>query len=182
MREKKNKSIRIALGGVLGGLSLVLMLSGSIFPFATFLAPALSGILLLPIAIEFGAATGFVLYAAIALLSIFMVPDKEMALIFIFFLGYYPLLKHKLDSLRAKILRWVTKLAVFNGSVFAMYGVILFLFPIVALTDEIKSMGALFLAVLLLAGNVTFVIYDIALVRFESMYHNVWRPRLMKFH
>ena len=38
--------------GVMCGLSIVMMLSGSIIPFATFCAPAIGGILLMPVAVE----------------------------------------------------------------------------------------------------------------------------------
>lgn len=182
MGGRKRNSIRIALGGLLGALSLVMMLSGSILPLATFLAPTISGVLLVPVAIEFGMGTGLVLYAAVSILSFFMVPDKEMALVFIFFLGYYPLIKPKLDSIRAKMLCYCAKLAAFNLSVVAMYCLILYVFPIPYLVAEMKQWGVLFAVVLLVCGNVTFVIYDIALVRFERIYREVWRPRLMRFH
>ena len=43
------------------------MLMGGILPLATYVAPALAGILIVPVAIEFGIKTGYVLYAAIGL-------------------------------------------------------------------------------------------------------------------
>lgn len=53
---------------------------------------ALAGILPTPVAIEFGIKTGYVLHAAIGLFSLFVVPDKEMSLIFVFFLALSRLL------------------------------------------------------------------------------------------
>ena len=180
--SRSTESRRIALGGVFTALALVVMLLGGMFPFATFSAPALAGILIVPAAIEFGMKTGYLLYAAIGLLSFFVVPDKEMAFIFIFLFGFYPLLKATLERLHCKWLQWVVKLLVFNGCVLCMYGLILFVFPIGAVVDEFEEMGMLFAALLLLLGNLAFVIYDVALARVVGLYCAKMRPRLMRMH
>ena len=122
------------------------------------------------------------LYAAIALLSFFVVPDKEMSLVFVFLLGWYPVAKLRLDKLRLRVVQWCTKFALFNISIVFMYAIILFLFPIASVVAEYEEAGLAFAGVLLLAGNVTFVIYDFALSRFLGMYLNLWRPKLMKLH
>ena len=102
MQKRSSESRKIALSGVFGSLAAVLMLMGGILPLATYVAPALAGILIVPVAIEFGIKTGYVLYAAIGLLSLFVVPDKEMSLIFVFFLGFYPLLKASIERMRSQ--------------------------------------------------------------------------------
>ena len=172
MQKRSSESRKIALSGVFGSLAAVLMLMGGILQLATYVAPALAGILIVPVAIEFGIKTGYVLYAAIGLLSLFVVPDKEMSLIFVFFLGFYPLLKAQ----------WAVKLAVFNACIVGMYGIILFLFPIGAVVEEFESMGIPFTGLLLLMGNVTFVIYDVAVARIIGLYCARFRARLMKMH
>ena len=78
MQKRSSESRKIALSGVFGSLAAVLMLMGGILPLATYVAPALAGILIVPVAIEFGIKTGYVLYAVIGLLSLFVVPDKEI--------------------------------------------------------------------------------------------------------
>ena len=128
MQKRSSESRKIALSGVFGSLAAVLMLMGGILPLATYVAPALAGILIVPVAIEFGIKTGYVLYASICLLSLFVVPDKEMSLIFVFFLGFYPLLKASIERMRSRAAQWAVKLAVFNACIVGMYGIILFLF------------------------------------------------------
>ena len=61
-------------------------------------------------------------YAAVSLLALLFVPDKEVALIFVFLLGYYPLAKPKFERIRPAVLRIVCKLLLCNGTVLAMYG------------------------------------------------------------
>lgn len=180
--RRSMQSRRIALGGVFTALALVVMLLGGIFPFSTFSAPAIAGILIVPVAIEFGMKTGYLLYAAVGLLSFFLVPDKEMALIFLFFFGFYPLLKAQLERIRPKGLQWAAKLLVFNGCVLCMYGLILFVFSMGVVVEEFEEMGKAFAALLLFLGNLVFVIYDIALVRIVGLYCAKMRPRLMRLH
>lgn len=178
--NSQKQSRRIALGGVFASLAVVCMLMGSVLPFSTYLAPALGGALLLPLAMEMGIGAGFLAFAAIAVLSMLMVPDKEMALMFVCLLGYYPILKLKLDGLHSKVVQWCMKFALCNISVCGMYAVILFLFPIAAVVAEFGEMSNVFIALLLLMGNVTFFLYDIALSRFAGLYLNVLRPKLLR--
>lgn len=180
--RRSMESRRIALGGIFSALSIVVMLMGGILPFATFSAPAIAGILIVPVAIEFGMKTGYLLYAAIGLLSVFILPDKEMALIFIFLFGFYPLLKARLERIPARVLQWAAKLTLFNVCIFCMYGLILFVFPIGAVVAEFEEMGTVFIASLLLLGNLAFVIYDMALVKMIGLYCVKMRPRLMNIH
>lgn len=179
-RGNGKKSGRIALCGLFAALSLCTMLMGSILPASTFSAPAFAGIFLVAVAVEYGMRTGFLLYAAVGLLSMLLVPDKEMALIFIFFLGFYPLVKAYLEKIRFPALRFAAKLMLFNVCILAMYSLILLVFPIPALQQEFSSMSGKALAILLLAGNVTFFVYDLAVARMVALYCAKLRPRLLR--
>ncbi len=182
MPKRQSESRKIALSGVFGALATVLMLMGGILPFATFAAPAAAGILLVPAAVEFGMKTGYILYAAIGLLSLFVVPDKEMSLIFIFFLGFYPLLKASIEHIRSHAVQWIVKFSIFNACIIAMYSIVIFLFPIEAIVQEFESAGLPFSALLLFLGNLTFLIYDTAVARIVGLYCLRLRPKLIKMH
>lgn len=182
LNMRRTQTGKLALCGLMGALAVVMMLTGSILPFATFCAPAISGIFLVPVAVECGMKLAWVLYAAVALISALFVPDKEMAFIFIFLLGYYPLLKARLDRVRSVLGRRLAKAAVFNAAVFSMYWVLLKLFPLAALVEEFSATGAWMLAALVVLGNVTFVIYDIALVNILRLYLLRVRPHLRLLH
>lgn len=175
---RKRQSAKVALCGVMCGLAVVVMLSGSIIPCATFCAPAISGFFLLPVAMECGMHLAWVCYAAISLMSILLVPDKEMAAIFVFFLGYYPLLKAYLQRIHNRILRIVIKILVFNGSILAMYTLLLYLFPIQYLVEEFAQTAGWMLMLLLIMANICFWIYDAALVNVLHLYILKLKPRL----
>lgn len=61
-------SFRVSFCGILAALMVALMLFGTMIPTATYICPALAGILIIPVVWEFGFRTGGVLYVAVALL------------------------------------------------------------------------------------------------------------------
>ena len=178
--HRQSESRRIALGGVFGALALALMLAGGFLPLATFAAPAFAGLLLVPVAIECGVKAGLLAYAAIGLLALFLVADKEMALIFLFFLGFYPLAKIGLEKLRHPAVRWASKFALFNACVLSMYAIILFVFPLPAVVLEFEGMGQVFIFFLLALANLTFLLYDKAIERLTALYCCKIRNKLLR--
>lgn len=166
--------------GVMCGLSIVLMLSGSIIPFATFCAPAMSGLLLMPVAVECGMRLAWVCYGAISALAVLFVPDKEMAAIFVFLFGCYPLLKAYIQRIPGRGLQFLVKAGFFNGTVLAMYGMLLFIFPMPSLVEEFAQTAQWMLAALLVMGNICFWIYDVALNNVLHVYVLKMQPRLRR--
>ncbi|MGN0975074.1 MAG: hypothetical protein ACI4OL_03670, partial [Gemmiger sp.] len=128
MHQQQSRSV--ALCGVLGALSLVLMLMGNLIPLATYCAPALAAVLLIPVQEEYGSRNSLLLYAAVALLSLILLPDKELAAMYALVLGYYPALRPQLNRIRARIVRVAAKLAVFNMAVLVTYGLLLAVFTV----------------------------------------------------
>ena len=141
----------------------------------------MGGILLVPIAMECGMRLAWVSYAALSLLSVLFVPDKESAFIFVFLLGHYPLLKAYLQRIPWRWLRAAVKTAAFNALVFACYGVVLYILPIQAIVQEFAHTAPLALAGLLALANVCFWVYDAALNNLIRAYALRMRPLLRRF-
>ena len=81
------------------------------------------------------------------------------------FLGYYPILKPKLDSLP---LRWLWKILLFNAAILLMYWLLMHLFGMAQLLHEFEEMGLLLTAITLAMGNATFFLLDRLLsIRFK---------------
>ena len=87
------KSWAMAYCGMAAALCVALMLLGAVIPVLMFLAPAVASLILATVCIECGRRMAFTAYGAVSLLSVLFVPDKEVALTFVFLLGYYPLVK-----------------------------------------------------------------------------------------
>lgn len=173
------KSKKIALVGMMCALAAVIMLMGGLIPLATFCCPLLAGLALIPVFVECGEKLAWGAYIAISLLALILCPDKEAALLFAF-VGYYPILRWRLDQIRNGFLRLAAKLAVFNVAVLAMYAVSIFIFQMAAIAAEYREMGLAMALFTLLLGNVTLVVYDVLLQRLTALYVVKFRDKLMK--
>ena len=157
MNQKNGKpASTVALGGVLAALAVVIMSLGGLIPVATYVSPMLCALLLQMVLVSCGARIAWAWYGAVAILAVLLSPDKEAAAVFVF-LGYYPIIKPKLDKLP---LRALWKGLLFNASVAVMYYLLLRLFGMEALNQEFSEMGVGVLVILLLMGNVTFYLLD----------------------
>ena len=108
MRRNKRTTV-LALCGVLAALAVALLFLGGTLPFATIACPVLASLVLIPVYAENGAKWGFLWYVTTALLGVLLTPDKETAVLFVFF-GYYPMLKRFLERLPGRTLTWIAKL------------------------------------------------------------------------
>lgn len=175
----KQKSWAMAYCGMAAAVCVVLMLLGAIIPVAMFIAPALAGFLIATVCVECGRKMAFTAYAAVSALCIFFVPDKEVSLIFVVLLGYYPLVKPWFDR-RPKLLRPVFKLLLCNGAVLVLYGGLALLFPAGEISQELRTTAIAAAVATLLLGNAAFLLYDKALRNMLAMYRYKWQPRMHK--
>ena len=146
---------------MMAALAVVIMSLGGLIPIATFVCPMLCMLLLRFVLTLCPRRIGWAWYGAVAILGLLLAPDKEAAALFAF-LGHYPILKPKLDQLPFAPL-W--KLLLFNGAILAMYWLLGNLFGMTELSAEFREMGAVMTVILLILGNVTFILLDILLGR-----------------
>lgn len=146
----------MALGGILAALAVVIMSMGTLIPVATYVCPMLCCLLLQMVLRTCGRRVAWAWYGAAAILSLLMAPDKEAAAVFAA-LGYYPIVKPKLDSLKGK---WLWKGLLFNGSVLALYWLLMHFLGFDGIASEFAQMGLVMTALTLVLGNVTFFLLD----------------------
>lgn len=175
------RSFRVAFCGVMAGLMIALMLLGTLIPLSTYIAPMLAGALAVPVVWELGAGSGWLLYAAVSVLSLFLAPDKEAALLYVLLLGWYPVLRPRLQHIARRPLRVAVKLALFNLALCAVYALLFFVLVSPDLQAEAAEWTVPLLAGMLALGNVTFLVYDLLLARLTDRYVTRLRPRLF-FH
>lgn len=102
-QRKQTQASSVALGGVLAAAAVVIMCMGGLIPVATFVCPMLCMLLQAVVLNQCGPRMAWAWYGAVAVLSLLMGPDKEAAAVFVF-LGYYPIVKPRLDG---KKLKWL---------------------------------------------------------------------------
>ena len=173
-----SKSGKIALGGLLTALGVVLMFLTGLIPIGTYALPAIAGVLLIVAVIEIGAKWAWMIYAAVAVLSLLFAADKEAALLFVLFFGYYPVLKSFLERISNKVLSWISKFAVFNVAVVACFFLVV---NFLQLPEDSFTVFGIYLPwVFLILGNAVFLIYDIALSGLVATYVEKLHHRVTK--
>lgn len=164
----QRQSRRMALCGMMAALSVVILCLGGMIPLATFACPMLAMICLIPAVCEYRAGTATLLYAAVAVLTLLLCPDKEIALLYTF-LGWYPGIRSQLDKL-PRLLGGAVKCGLFTAAVLAMYALVLYLFRLEAVVEEFAEYSTAMVIGLLAMGNVTFLVFDQVLTRFTTLY------------
>ena len=174
-QDKLKTSVIVSICGLFAALSIVVMLLAYV-GVLTYAVPALAGALLVIIYLELGVKNAFTVYLAVSVLS-FLICEKESALCYILFFGFYPILKAYLERIKSKTIQWILKILLFNIS-FALVlilGLVLFEIPI----DDM-GMGPWYLLGLFVGLEFMFVLYDIALTRVITLYLIRYRERFRR--
>lgn len=156
MQSKRTPAANMALGGILAALAVVIMSLGTLIPVATYVCPMLCFLLLELVRKVCGYRAAWAWYGAVAILGLLMAPDKEAAAVFAA-LGYYPLVKPKLDRKKAK---WLWKGLLFNASVLVLYWLLMHLFGFDQIAAEFAELGKTMTLLTLVLGNITFFLLD----------------------
>lgn len=172
------KGAKTALGAIVSALSVSLMFSAALVPMFTYAVPAAAAVLLIPMVIEINKKWATGVYAAVSLLSILTVPDKEAALMYALFFGYYPIIKAFLEQKLPLAACWAVKIVLFNASVSAAYFLMIKLLGLPF--EELERYGVVIIPVFLGIGTFAFVLYDYALTKLISAYLLKWQKVFRK--
>ena len=175
-------SSRTALGGIVAALSITLMLLTTVIPVLSYALPAMAGVLLILIVIEVDKKWAFGVFAAVSILSILILPDKEAALMYVFFFGHYPIVKAIIEKRFHGFILWLLKFLIFNACVVLAYLAVIYIFQLPF--EELEEYGQWAVWGLLGLGNLVFIPYDIALSKLVALYlYNLRKPlrKLFRF-
>ena len=174
------KTNKMTFAAIMAAVAAALMLV-SWFPYLTYAIPAMSGLFIMVTVIEINYKWAIGSYLA-SLLPVMLWAEKESMVLYVLFFGYYPLIKALTESIRNRVAEWVIKLVVFNAAVIAVYAALKALglplddFYIPGINLSLQTVMWLFL----LAGNVVFVLYDIALTRALPFYFSRIQPMIYR--
>jgi hypothetical protein len=121
--------------------------------------------------IEYGKGTPWMVYAAISVLSLLLLPNKFPAALFALFAGFYPMLKEKLER-KNTVIRWILKELIFNISLAII--VLLYFFLFFKGTIQVPWM----IAVAIILAELVFILYDKAISKLIRIYVMEFRHRL----
>lgn len=157
-RPDRNRNVSLAAGGILSAGSLALLWVGCITPSGRIGMTAAAGLFPMLASVYAGSAAGCLCWAAASVLGLILLPDKGIALLFLTFLGLYPVGKGRIESLRRLWLEWGLKLSWFNLVLTLFW----FLFQALFLPNAPQWLEESTLLCYVL-GNVIFAAYDLGL-------------------
>lgn len=174
----KQNTFRVAFCGLITAFSFVLMLLTNLIPVGTYAFPCLAGVLLVAVVIEFGWKWALGAFTAVSILSALFAGDKEAAVYFIAFFGFYPILKSSIERLKSKIVQYIIKYAVFTVCMVGAFFVckIVLLIP----DEEFMIAGVYIPWVFLIAGEIAFIFYDLFVTIIVTNYIVRVRNRIFK--
>ena len=170
---------KLALCGAVAALTVVLMLFEGLVQVASVAMPAIAGCLLIPIVAHAGLSHAFLAYGAGGILSLLLAPDKEAALIYLLFFGYYPALFAMLERIKSRPICWGAKLLIFNAA--AVGEALLTVYVLGIPYEELPLLGRAGPVLLLLLANVVFIMYDFVLRGFIGQYYRRLYKTMEKF-
>lgn len=171
------QSSKTAVCGMVTALSVVIMLL-TVIPVFTYAAPAFAGILLMIIVIEINKKWAFSVYVAAGILSLLLATDKEAAVMYVAFFGYYPIVKAVIENKFKGIIEWIIKFLIFNITMIAAYFVMIKIFGLSM--EDMNELGKYGPLILLALGNVVFYVFDLAITRLVTLYILKWQKSFRK--
>ena len=130
MNKRKILSVKVALGGVIAAFSLLLMILAGVTSTLVYAIPMTTGALLMMLVVEFGQGFAALIYVAVSILSLLLLGNKEAAIMYIAFFGYYPILKSILEKHIKGFICWIVKYLIFNVAMIASYFIVTKIFII----------------------------------------------------
>ena len=171
---RRTKTGAVALGGVLAAGSLAVLWLACAIPSGQLGVTAAAGLFPVGAVLAAGRGAGLLCWAAASVLGLLLLPDKGVALMYLFFMGLYPVVKSRLEQLSSRVAEWAGKLVFFNAALSLLWFAFQNLF-LPALPNWMSGQ----LWMLYGAGNAVFLLYDVALSRLIGGLVARIRPRNM---
>lgn len=171
MPDSSGKTFRIALGGILGALTVICLFLASILPTSRLSLYALSSFFISIVVIETGIKAGWIFYVSTALLAGILVPDKLEVIPYVIFFGIYGIIKYHIEAIKKLYVEYILKYAYFN---LCMAAAILLIRQVFAESVKIQLPWWLIIA----AFEIVFLVYDLVYTMFIAYYKDKLKKKL----
>lgn len=170
-RKDRHASIkRLTVCAMLTALGVIFLGIGALIEVLDISMAVIASICVIIPMIEYGKGAPWMVYAAISVLSLLILPSKFPAALFALFAGFYPILKEKLERKNA-LIRWVLKELIFNVCLTVI--VLLYFFLFFKGTVQVPWM----IAVAIVLAELVFILYDKAISKLITIYVMEFRHR-----
>ena len=183
-----HSSRRMAMCAVLCAVAVVILGLGTLIEIFDLTAAALAALILLPVLLCYGRSYAWLSYAVTAALGVILMPQSFAAWSFAGLVGYYPIIKQRLDHL-PRLLGWALKLLLLTA-ILCLYVLLVYFMVLGGEGGIFDSFMAAFgdtggtpvLAWVAVGLSVlTFVLFDLLIDRLLILYRFRWKKRVEKW-
>ena len=175
MPRFKRTAHRVSLTAMFTAMSLLFLYMASVLPTMRVAMYFLSSIFVMGLVLEEEIGLAFLMFAAVSLLSLLLMPNILRVVPYVLFFGHYGIGKYFIEmNIKDKVVRYVVKLLYFNIAVALIYFLAREVF-----TQDLLDIGIAVWLLIILA-EIAFVVYDFLFTKVTSYYFNNIRRFLMK--
>ena len=157
----KKDTKKLLISAILSAASVAIMYIGCLTPL-DYTAIAMTSMAVVLAVIELNGKYPALIYVVTSILSLIILPNKASALLYTLFFGFYPILKAVFER-RHHVVAWILKFSLFNTC-------LLVIITIVSRILLLEDTGLVMKIPVILIGNVTFLLYDIAFSQLIVLY------------
>lgn len=151
---KRTNTFKLALGGICLALTLIFMFGASFVPGIELTLFAIASLFTAVMIIETGIGGGVLLYIGASLLGLILLPNKLALIPYIFFFGYWCIVKYFIEKIKSGVIQIIIKLIFFAA---LLCTALLFFAEILASSINLPDYHT---AVLIAAGTLFLFLYD----------------------
>ncbi len=170
-KRKKMNVRQLTVCAMLTALGVIFLGIGSLLEVLDISMAVIASICVIITVIEYGKGAPWMVFAATAILSFLLIPNKLPSIFYTLFFGFYPIIKEFLEKKKVytgKVLCWLIKEIIFNICLAVILCLYFLLFFQNELIFPIPTHWLIVIVVLLCEG--IFILYDIALTKMITFY------------
>jgi hypothetical protein len=166
---------RVSLTAMFASMSLLFLYLAAVLPTGRIAMYFLSSVFVMGLVIEEEMGLAILMYIAVSLMSLLLMPNILRVLPYVFFFGHYGIGKYYIQSrIKDKVAAYIVKLLYYNVAL----GLVYLLAQQIIYEDVLNTGMAFWLFVVL--AEVAFVVYDFVFDKVTAYYFNNLRRLLMK--
>lgn len=169
-----NNTKKLTIAAIFSALGTVFLYMGSLIELLDLSFALLASLIIVFADEELHRPYQYLMYAVTSIISLLILPDKYIAVVYALLGGLYPLLRVYIQKIRLPVIRGAVKLLCFN----ALFAVIFVVSKYVLGIQEDSQYAEIALFAL---GNLTFIVYDLLLGRLIILYNIKIRKRISRF-
>lgn len=156
----RKQTREMTFAALMAALAVALMYVGCLLPSMELVMDMVAGLIVGTVVAAMGIRAGLLCCVAAGLLALMLIPSKAAALLFLVAFGLYPVVKSWLEMKNRRVLEWVGKFAFFN---------LVLLFSMTFLKEFMLEGVAVPLPLILIGGNLFFLLYDYTFSRWMTI-------------